>query len=300
MRFAHKQIPVIAVAALLLIVLLSTGVPVDLLRAIQVIAICIGFIVVSRYIQACGHNSPVRPWLWLLLLGSFIVLAGIILNQIIAIFVTGCLFLVTHFILGFPGASVSPPGRRALIPLIISVSIALLATPPTVSRVVIGLENLAVPSKFQLHSDPGARLKHHASRSYAGHSFDPIEVNLSANNIVLDDAMPWIQIQSRRETRFVINWISYQFLHAPIKVLGPNDLRQLELAERSDPVLLAATEGGIKIEEISAGESAWIKLPQPDKARSGLEIRIVTALVKLLVWLLISTAFFMWAPVTRK
>ena len=36
MRFAHKQIPVIAVAALLLIVLLSTGVPVDLFSMVPV------------------------------------------------------------------------------------------------------------------------------------------------------------------------------------------------------------------------------------------------------------------------
>ena len=290
-----KAMPFV-VTALLLVAGGTADFPWDLPWVVQAVALGCGFALSCIQIRDATGNGPARPWLWMLLLAALLIFAWYGLNRILAIFVSGCLFLAVHFILGFLRSVGHPPKTARVMTQVLLIGIALAASPPTVSRIVISLENLAVPSKFQLHSDAGARLQHLASKSFGSHSFEPVEVNLAANNVGLHSPMPWIQFQSRRDTRFVIDRIEYRYLHLPIAVLGPGQLQQLELDPRSDPMVLAPTENGIKIEGISAGESAWIRLPPPLDGDGGTQIRILTALVKVVLWLLICSAYLHWVP----
>ncbi len=267
---------------------------------VQIIGVCAGFVYVGSVIKSSSRGVSRWPLAWIILIAGIVILIWFSQNRIIAIYLVGCVFLGSYFICSHSASAESistfRPSWKAPSIITALITVVLLASPVTVSRIVISLPTLPVPSKFELHSDPGARLSHSASIGFPSHSLSPIDVQLSANNILIDEPMPWLHFQARRDTNFTIEQIQYNFLQTTIYQLKFDQLHEIGLAEKSDDVTLSGVDNGIVIENISAGESAWLKLPElaGRQLRSG--ARLKSTGIKVIVWLVICFAFFLWAP----
>ena len=287
--------------ATMLLIGLSIGVDkITVSNLIQVIGLCAGFVYVcGLFLYPTGNRSP---WAlgWLILIASLIILIWLTQNRIISIYLIGCLYFGIYFISSYIAdeeiAGLFQPPLKSTVIIGGLIAVVLLVSPMTVSRIVVSLANLPVPSKFELHNDPGARQSHYASIGFPSHSLNPINVVLNANNVQMDEPMPLLHLTARRETNFKIEQIQYDFLHTTLYQLKFDGLHQIKLSKDSDDVTLSKASSGVVIEDITGGETARLKLPDIDSAhlRSGAVLK--SSGIKIILWIVICCAFFLWAP----
>jgi len=291
----------VLLSTIVLLAGLLTGVDsFTVLSVTQIIFLCAGFVYVCGFIYQPGCKNSLWPLAWVILLGAVILLIWFSQNRIIAIYLIGCIYLCTYFISTYIAAD--DEGGKFQTPVIATaiiggvMSVVLLASPLSVSRIIVSLANLPVPSKFELQSAPGARHNHYASIGFPSHSLEPIDVKLNANNVRADEPMPLLQLQARRESNFTIEQIRYNFLYTTLYQLKFDGLHQVSLSDQSDEVTLSKVNNGIVIEDITGKESAMLQLPALDEKnlRSGAVLK--SSGLKLILWLVICFAFFLWAP----
>jgi hypothetical protein len=229
-------------------------------------------------------------------IGLLVVAVWLIFNQLTGLYVIGSLSLiligVQHLLSTNPRTSLTTNTLTCCAAMLL----ALVITPPTVSRVQIDLAKLPVPGKFRLVSDPNIDHSHMASRGYPNHILQPVEVQLSANNVALSEPMPWLEFLTRRDTRFSITGIHYKFINFDIYELSGVNLHSLKLADRSDDVSLEHVDDGINISNIGAGESAWIQLPSLDTLKLGPMVVFKLTAIRVSLWLLVCLLFSLWYP----
>jgi hypothetical protein len=293
------SMPVLLCTIILLIGLWAGTDKTTLSTWIQVIGICAGYFYICGFLSTPGERRSFWPLVWVFLVSGVVILIWLSQNRIVAIYLIGCVYLGSYFISSHATNErditfQSPLRSTAIIGGLIAV--VLLVSPLTVSRIVISLVNLPVPSKFELLNDPGARQNHYASIGYPSHSLNPINVVLNANNVQMDEPMPLLYLTARRETNFKIEQIEYEFLHTTLYRLKFDGLHQVTLSEDSDDVTLSKSDNGIVIEDITGGETARLKLPDIDgtRIRSGAVLK--TSGIKILLWIVICCAFYLWAP----
>ena len=217
-------------------------------------------------------------------------------NAITSIYLSGCVLLFIWFVFTLVSENHSYSNRTTLLGIAGLIGIALIASPLTISRVLLSLPNLPVPSKFELHSNEDADNSHFSAQTYPIHYMAPFDVELSSNNFRLYDPMPLIRLQARRDTHFMLQSIQYDFLNIPIYELKGNDLHQIMLHVNSDEVRIERPEQMAIVTDIGANESAWFELPKIDPAQIGNRTLIKAMTAKVLIWVLICLCFLCWAP----
>ena len=290
---ANRQ--TIVTTSLLALILISVSGFSGIREWIQVILISIAYLYCWSVTAQGIHHSRWRM-AFQVTTALAIVLAWFALNRIIALYCCGVLFLglfIVRRIIDSGGRRIS--ARDIAIPVVV-VTAALLVSEITISRIAIDLSSLPVPSKFQLHSDEKADRKHHASRGYPMHDLNPVKVELGADHLSLNEPMPWLEFQARRDTIFPILSVQYRFFNIVVHELRGADLHKLRLAERSDDVTLDKTADGISINNIGADESAWLKLPGLHNLEPGFATVSKVRLFRVLLWLLACLAFLGWQP----
>jgi hypothetical protein len=294
------SIPVLLCAFILLIGLWAGTDKNTLSSWIQIIGIFAGYFYICGFISTPGERRSFWLLARLLLISGLVILIWLSQNRIVAIYLIGCVYLGSYFISSHAAtrerhaAFQSPLQSTVIIGGLIA--LVLLASPLTVSRIVVSLANLPVPSKFELHSDPGARQSHYASIGFPSHSLNPIIVVLNANNVQLDEPMPLLTLTARRETNFIFEQIQYDFLHTTLYRLKFDGLHQVKLSKDSDDVTLSKASNGIVIEDITGGETAWLKLPDIDGTRLRSGAALKSSGIKIILWIAICCAFLLWAP----
>jgi hypothetical protein len=229
-------------------------------------------------------------------LGLIITFGWFFVNHITAIYLIGFVILCCLGVIKIVNPDAPDnPAKTLAIPGIL-VALSLLVAPVTVSRIEINLANLPVPGKFLLHSDPDAHISHEASRGYPLHDLSRVTVELSANNLELGEPMPWLEFQTRRDTRFAITGIRYKYLNLDIYGMVGSDLHGIELSDKSDEVTLEKTKSGIDINNIAGGESAWIKLPNLDTYQPAVFTSIKVMVARTGLWAMVCILFLAWFP----
>lgn len=302
-----RYFPHTIITALLLLLGLLSGANLTFFQNwIPVVGLTLGF-VVTCYFAGQSEKSKSNwclghwPWIWRLVLVAVIIAAWFSLSQIIAIFLIGCLYLGIYFLssLNIDHENEKKLSQKFIVIICFLVAIVLISTPVSFSRVVLYLTKLSVPSKFQLHSDEDARHRHYGYRSVPRHILVPVKIQLSANNVRLDEPMPWIQLSAQRDTSFTIDRIRYDFIHFAVHELTAKALHQISLDARSDDVTFSTIDEGIFITDLGVGESAWIKLPSIDPVSITSQIKVKLAIMKLFIWFLVCLGFNFWAPGIR-
>jgi hypothetical protein len=266
-------------------------------------AFCIALCYLCVIIKLESLNLSPRSQLTLSFgLGILIALGWIFINHITAIYLIGFVILCSLCVIKIanPGAPDNPVKTLAIPGILVALS--LLVAPITVSRIEINLASLPVPGKFLLHSDPEAHINHKASRGYPLHDLSAVTVQLGAKNPQLGEPMPWLEFQTRRDTRFTITGIRYKFLNLDIYGMVGSDLHVIELSDKSDDVTLEKVESGININDIGSNESAWIKLPNLDTYQPALFTSLKVMVARTGLWILVCLVFLAWfpAPTSRK
>ena len=240
--------------------------------------------------------SPKSHFLLSFGLGLIIALSWIFINHTTATYLIGLVILCSLCVIKIVNLDApDKPAKTLAIPGIL-IAISLLVAPISVSRIEINLADLPVPGKFLLHSDPETSLSHKSSRGYPLHDLSPITVQLSANNLELSEPMPWLEFQTRRDTRFTITGIRYKYLNLDIYGMVGSDLHAIELSEKSDDVTLEKAESGININNIAGGESAWLKLPNLDNYQPTIFTSLKVMVARAGLWALLCFAFLAWFP----
>jgi len=263
---------------------------------VEILFTCIGFYCCLYCIQSLPKKGRFTIRLVLLILVLVIWLTQ---NHILALYLIGTTYLLAVFLCVLFMGSIDKKGKKAIYIIAISISIALLATPITVSRIETVLLTLPVPSKFSIRSDPNANLRHFASRGFPHHHLGTMSFTLSANNPSIDEPMPWLKFQGRRDTHFPIYSIFYKFYLTTLHAIHATQLHDIELIDQQGNVRLEKTDNGIVISDIGGGEYAWIKVPDIDHLQLALKTKIKIALMKVSIWWIIFAGFLVWAPVIR-
>ncbi len=285
----------VVTASLLALALLAASDLSSIRHWIQVAVVCLAYCYCCSITAAATSNSR---WTYGLQLATAvsIALAWIVLNRITAIYFGGGLLLGLFLLGRVTGSDTGRISSRDLAIPALLVAAALLVSEITISRITINLSSLAVPSKFQLHSDAGAGRQHHASRGYPLHVPNPVRVQLGADHLALDEPMPWLQFQARRDTLFPIQSVQYRFFNIIVHEISATDLHQLKLDHRSDDVTLDKVAAGITINNIGANESAWLQLPGLQDLDPGLGTIVKVTVFRVLLWLLVCLVFLCWQP----
>ncbi len=234
--------------------------------------------------------------LWPVISALVIVLVVFTQNSITSIYLSGCVLLFSWFVFTQLSANHDYSNRTTLLVIAALIGIALITSPLTVSRVLLSLPNLPVPSKFELHSNEDAANSHFSAQTYPTHYVVPFDVELSSNNFRLYDPMPLIRLQARRDTHFMLQSIRYDFLNIHVYELKGSDLHQIMLHVNSDEVRIERPEQMTIVTDIGADESAWFELPKIDPDKIGKRILIKVTAVKVFIWALIFLCFLLWAP----
>lgn len=260
------------------------------------LAISVAYYLVWSSILHNSATSTRKKILWPIVSALIIVLIAYTQNAITSIYLCGSVLLFTWFIFTQLSENHHYSNRATLLGISSLIGIALLASPLTISRVVLHLPNLPVPSKFELHSNENANNAHFSAQTYPTHYMAPFDVELSSNNFRLYDPMPLIRLQARRDTHFIFQSIQYDFLNIPIYALKGNDLHQIVLHVNSDEVRIDRPEQMTIVTDIGADESAWFELPKIDPAKIGKRTLVKAIAVKVFIWVLICLCFLLWAP----
>ena len=261
--------------------------------------------IVGLFVFLCNTSSRLNNHNGLslalkLIVAALVCVIWIFINPVLKVYLVGCLYIALLFLIWC--AEKQPvrryTGSRQIILVGVGIALVLALSPTTISRITINLSSLPVPGKFLLHSDPEASRQHRVSRGYPFHHLNPLSVNLSADNPTLNQPMPWLEFQTRRDTIFPIDSIQYRFIYVTVHQLSKQGLHGLELSDRSDEVTLDKVDTGIHINNIGALESAWIQLPSPDQPSMQILARVIV--LKLVIWILICCAFWIWKPRIRQ
>ncbi len=296
---ATKQ--TIVVTLLLLAGLLVNTDLTSLLNWIQILGICVGFVYICFIVNIPEDKAAaLMRWIFVIGIAAILLLIWHSQNAIVAIYLVGATFLTGYFIACQFNLTSGHRPLTTTISIAIIVSLILICSPTTISRIEISLINLPVPSKFWLYSDDARQAPHTVSKGFGMPTMHALKVHLNADNVGITEPMPSIRLQGRHDTLFSIDRIRYKFLHVTVHQLLADNLSEIKLGENSDEVILEKIPTGILISDVNQGESVWLDLPDLDSKAISTSVILKTIVVKVFVWLLACTVFFSWAPGLRQ
>ena len=233
---------------------------------------------------------------WVICSLSIIALVLLSQNPVLSLYLIGVLFLILIYINCLFNRIRESHSRSVFLIIGCLITLALAASPITISRIELTLDSLAVPSKFKLQSAPDAKIQHYTSRGFPFHHLGTFKVQLSANNLELNEPMPLIGFSPRRETLFQVRTIRYAFLHTAVHALHQSELHSIALENNNEGITLENNEKGIAIFNIRGGQTAWIQAPNLDTFDLATKTIIKITAMKVIVWWLICLGYWLWAP----